>query len=261
MSAFTAPISRKEGRSYGRATHWYVDANGLKVPGVTTLIGNGLPKPALVGWGIKSVAEYAVNHWDEVAALTPSERLKVLKGSPYAERDAAASRGTAVHHIAERLAAGEEVEYDDELAGHVDSAVRFLDEWQPRVILAEHSCYNLEFGWAGTFDLIAELPDGRTALLDYKTSKGVYPDTGLQLAAYRYATHYTDEAGEPQPMPSVDWCGVVHVRSDGYDVFEIRADEFVLRQMRYVAAVARAAEAMREWKSDALPIPVQAVAS
>ena len=71
MSAFTAPINRKEGRSYGRATHWYVDANGLKVPGVTTLIGNGLPKPALVGWGIKSVAEYAVS----AVAATKVERV------------------------------------------------------------------------------------------------------------------------------------------------------------------------------------------
>lgn len=260
MSRFTAPITRKEGRSFGRATHWYLDANGLKVPGVTSLLSDGLPKPALVGWGIKSVAEYAVDHWDEVAALSPSERLKVLKGSPYAERDAAANRGTAVHHIAERLAAGEEVEYEDELAGHVESALRFLDEWQPRVILAEKSCYNIEFGWAGTFDLIAEFPDGRTALLDYKTSKGVYPDTGLQLAAYRYSTHYTDDDGEAHPMPSVDWCGVVHVRSDGYDVYEIRADETVLLRMRYVAAVARLKAEMNEWKSDALTPPGEAVA-
>lgn len=259
MIGYTAPIHRKEGRSYGRATHWYVDANGLKVPGVTTIIGNGLPKPALVGWGIKSVAEYAVDHWDEVAELAPSERLRVLKGSPYAARDEAASRGTAVHHIAERLAAGEEVEFEDELAGHVESAVRFLDEWQPRVILAEKSCYNLEFGWAGTFDLIAEFPDGRTALLDYKTSKGVYPDTALQLAAYRYSTHYTDEAGESHPMPAVDWCGVVHVRADGYDVYELRVDETVLLRMRYVAAVARLKGEMPAWKSDALTAPVAAV--
>lgn len=260
MSAFTAPITRREGKSFGRASHWYVDANGLKIPGVTSILSDGLPKPALVGWGIKSVAEYAIDHWDDLAEEKPSDRLKTLKGSPYAVRDEAASRGTAVHHIAERLAAGEEVEYEDELAGHVESAVRFLDEWQPRVILAEKSCYNLEYGWAGTFDLIAEFPDGRTALLDYKTSKGVYPDTGLQLAAYRYSTHYTDDAGEPQPMPAVDWCGVVHVRADGYDVYELRADESVLLRMRYVAAVARLKGEMPAWKSDALPAPIEAVA-
>ena len=67
MSAFTAPISRKEGRSYGRATHWYVDANGLKVPGVTTLIGNGHPKPALGGWRTKPAPESADNHCDALA--------------------------------------------------------------------------------------------------------------------------------------------------------------------------------------------------
>lgn len=253
----TAPIARREGRSFGRATHWYVRTDtGEKVPGVTTLLKEGLPAPALVGWGIRSVAEYAVNHWDDLAAMQVADRLKELKGSPYAERDAAAARGTEVHDIAERLARGEEVDVPDELAGHVEAAVRFLDEWQPEVVLAERVCWHLDYGWAGTFDLIARFPDGRVALLDYKTSKGVYGETAFQLAAYRACTHYLDDDGEAQPMPAVDWCGVVHVRADGYDVYEMRADEQVLRQMRYIAAVARAKKAAEQYRGDSLPAPV-----
>ncbi len=256
-----APIKRVEGKSFGKPTHWYVrtDTNE-KIPGVTDLLKRGKPSPALVGWGIKSVSEFAINNWDDLTAMPIAERLNVLKRSPYAERDAAASRGTLVHHLAEKLANGEEVDVPDDVTGHVESAIRFLDEWQPEVILSEVTVYNLDYGYAGTLDLIARFPDGRVALCDYKTSKGVYADTALQLAAYRFATHYLDADGEAQPMPEVDWCGVVHIRADGYDVYELRCDEHVLRQFRYVAAVARAMSQMDEWKSEPLNAPRAEVA-
>lgn len=256
MSGYTAPIQRKEGRSYGRASHWYVDANGLKVPGVTTIIGNGLPKPALVGWGIKSVAEYAVDHWDEVAELTPSERLKVLKGSPYADRDAAANRGTAVHALAEQLVQGVEVEVPDELAGHVESYVRFLDDWHITPVLVERTIVNYTVGYAGTFDLVADVPRVGRVLADVKTNRsGVYGDTAFQLAAYRYAEFYVADDGTEQPMPAVDGCYVIHVRADGYDFVPLQADELQFTEFRHIARVARAAEAARGYVGDALTPP------
>lgn len=252
----TAPIARREGRAFGRTTHWYVRTDtGEKVPGVTTIIGQGLAKPFLVPWGINTTAEAAVNEWDDLAAMPPADRLKRLKKAAYDERDAAAKRGTEIHDLAERIGRGEEVDVPDELAGHVESAVKFYDEWQPEVVLAERVCFHLQYGWAGTFDLIARFPDGRVALLDWKTSKRIYEDTALQLAAYRWSTHYVDDDGEAQPMPAVDWCGVVHIRADGYDVVEMRADEHVLRHMRYVAAIARVRDEMPDWVSDHLPAP------
>lgn len=251
----TAPIRRVDRTYRGRPTHHYVDEHGERIDGVTTILKDGKPSPALIGWGIRSVAEYAVNHWDDLAGLPVADRIKTLKGSPYAERDEAARRGTEVHAIAERIGRGEEVDVPDELAGHVESAVRFYDEWQPRILLAEVVVYNMEHRYAGTLDFIAEFPDGRVGLCDFKTSKGVYADTALQLAAYRNASHYLDDDGEPQPMPAVDWCGVVHVRADGYDVYELRADEHVYRRFRYVQVVARMMAEMDEWKSGALDAP------
>lgn len=256
MSAFTAPISRKEGRSYGRATHWYVDANGLKVPGVTTLIGNGLPKPALVGWGIKSVAEYAVNHWDALAEENVADRLKTLKGSPYADRDAAANRGTAVHALAEQLVQGVEVEVPDELAGHVESYVRFLDDWRIEPVLVERTVVNYTVGYAGTLDLICEVPGIGRVLADVKTNRsGVYGDTAFQLAAYRYAEFFIADDGTEQPMPEVAGCYVIHVRADGYDFVPLEAGPTQFTEFRHIARVARAAEAARGYVGEALTPP------
>ena len=76
--------------------------DGNRYRRVTTLLG-GIPKPALVGWGIKSVAEFAIEHKDQWEDLPKADALKLLKGSPYSKRDAAGDRGTAVHKTLEAL--------------------------------------------------------------------------------------------------------------------------------------------------------------
>ena len=244
----TAPFTRvNRGRN-----HWYVDADGNKIPGVTTILSKGLPKPALTTWAANTAAAYAVDHWDTLAEETPSKRIALIKGAPWGERDAAALRGTLIHKIAERLGAGEAVEYPDTQAGHVEAATRFLDDWDVQPVLQEFPVAHLRYRYAGTADLIADLGDGNRWLLDYKTSKGVYGDTAFQLAAYRYAQIYLDQSGEPQPMIQVDRCGVVHVRADGYDLYPMTADESVHLQFRYIAQTAAAAEAARDYVGEGL---------
>ena len=86
--AIKGPIQR---RNHGRG-HSYLDADGRKVPGVTTIIGQGTPKDALIGWAANTTASYAVDHWDELSELKPSQRLKKLQDARYADRDAAANQ-------------------------------------------------------------------------------------------------------------------------------------------------------------------------
>ena len=183
----------------------------------------------------------------------------MLKGSPYADRDAAANRGTAVHALAEQLVHGAEVDVPDELAGHVESYVRFLNEWSPEPVLVERTVVNYTVGYAGTLDLAARFPcwPGETVLTDIKTSRsGIFGETGMQLAAYRYAEFYVADDGSEQPMPAIDRVVAVHVRADGYDVIPVRADEYVFSRFRHVAVVARAAGEARSWVGEALPTPV-----
>lgn len=232
--------------------HWYVDGDGVKIPSVTAILSAGLPKPALTTWAANSAAAYAVDHWDELQGMTPSARMARIKGSPWAERDAAALRGTQIHAIAEQLAGGGEVAYPESHAGHVEAAVRFLDDWQVAPVLQEFSVAHLRYRYAGTGDLIADLADGNRWLLDYKTSKGVYGEVGFQLAAYRYAESYLDADLALQPMVEVDRCGVVHLRADGYDLRPVHADESVFMQFRYIAQTALAAEAARDYVGEAV---------
>src|SRR5690606_11663532 len=122
---------------------YYMDTDtGVRVPGVTSYLDKGVPKPALVNWAGNATAEYAVDHWDELAELGPSVRLKTLQGSRYAAKDAAANKGTRVHALAEKLVKGETVAVPDELAGHVQSYVQFLDDYDVAPVLVEKTVHS-----------------------------------------------------------------------------------------------------------------------
>lgn len=243
----------------GRGHHYLLD--GEKVPGVTTIIGDGFPKPALINWSANTTAEYAVDRWDELTELSVSERLNRLKKCRYEDRDAAARRGTEVHGLAQRLAVGEQVDVPDELAGHVEAYVRFLDEWDAAPVAVERPCFSRRYKYGGTFDLVADLADGQRWLLDVKTNRsGPFGDTAFQLAAYAGADFYLDENDHEVAMPLVGGCGVVWVRADGADLYPFRADSHVFRQFLYIAQTAQAASASRDYKHDALTAPHGAAA-
>ena len=234
--------------NYGRG-HGYKDGNGNKIPGVTTILGAGLAKPALMAWGIKSVAQYAIDHWDDLAAKPVSARLEELKGSPYADRDAAANRGTEVHSYAERLMRGEEVTPPDAIRGHVESYVKFLDEWEPEPVLVEASVANFRVGYAGSLDMVVKIPklgDG-LFIADIKTSRsGIFGEVAFQLAAYANAEWYLKD-GEMKYMPEIDRGLAIHVRADGYDVYELPIGREVFRQFEYIAQVAKAVELAKDY--------------
>lgn len=252
MTNYTGPIRRVDSTYRGKPTHHYIDANGQRVPGVTTILDKGLPKPALVPWGIKTVAEYAVNNREDLAEKPPTEMLSELKGAPYRERDAAAKRGTEVHRLAEALVQGDQVVVPAELDRHVAHYVEFLDAFKPQPILVEPVVYNLTYGYAGSADLFADI-GGETWLLDLKTNRsGVYPEVAYQLAAYRYAEFYLDADGEPQPMIAVDRCAVIHVNDKGWQVVPVRADEAVLKAFRHIAVVYREMEANAAYLGEAM---------
>jgi hypothetical protein len=249
--------------------HWYIDTDtDQRVPGVTSFTSDGLPKPALINWAGSATAEYAVDHWDELAELTPSVRLKTLQGARYASRDAAANKGTQVHKLAEKLVQGDRVTVPDELAGYVESYVRFLDEYDVRPVLVERTVYSAQHHYCGTFDLIAELldPDDpepdpeqrqrQTWLLDVKTSRsGIFGETALQLAAYRFAEVWIDEDGAQFEMPEVDLCGGVHVRADGYDLIPLEVEPLQHRQFLYVQQVAQFMAGARELVGEPVASP------
>jgi hypothetical protein len=255
MSRFTPPIRRHDTAK----GHSYKDANGQRVPGVTTILGDGIPKPALINWAANATAEAAIDRWDELTELGPAKRLKELQNARYAEKDAAARRGTEVHRAAEELLAGKSVKVPEEIAGHVEQYARFLDEFKVEPIHVEFSCVSYRWGYAGTADLCARLvlPDKgpKTLLMDLKTTRsGVFGETALQLAAYRYPDVWVVDDEEIPPV-EVDYCAAIHVRADGYDLVPVEAGPEQHKAFLYAQRVAQFVAASRELVGPAILAP------
>jgi len=224
-------------RQFGRNHAYYLGEE--KLPGVTTILSDGLAKPALVNWAARTVAGYAVDNWSELAEKKLSERLKILEGAHWADRDAAGKRGTEVHKLGEKLVKGEEVKVPDELDGHVRSYVKFLDDFDVDPVLIEAPVVNYKWKYAGTMDLGAKLRGLGLQGLDIKTARsGVFPDNALQLAGYMFCDQYLDAAtGEMRDMPKWDGAHVVHVRADGYSLVPVEVNEDVYQYFLYVKAM------------------------
>lgn len=253
MTIYVEPITRVEIPK----GHYYKDANGQRVPGVTSVTGGGLPKTALINWAANATAEYAINNWDDLTSLQPAARLKRLQGARYEDKDRAANRGTEVHKLAEQLITGAEIEIPEELAGHAESYVQFLDEFDPQPVLIEGTVYSIKHGYAGTLDLIADFPTlGKRFLVDLKTNRsGIFGETALQLAGYRYSEKYVDADGAVHPMLPVDGCAAVHVRADGYDLIPLTAGERQFRQFLYAQQVKFFDDESRELVGTPIPPP------
>lgn len=223
-----------------RVHRYWLD--GKAVPGVTTLIGKGLPKPAIPYWAAKSVAEYVADNPEGVEALRGTGRgpmVAALKGIPWEKRDQAAVRGTDVHAIAERIIHGEPVDVPEHLVAHVEGYVRWLDAFKAEPIVTEVPVASRAHWYAGKPDAIVRM-GGLTWLLDWKTSSGVYGETALQTAAYARAEFYVND-GEwdaEHPMPHIDRIGVVHITADGSQLYPLGDIDEAYGVFRHVAYVA-----------------------
>lgn len=265
---------------------------------VTTILKGGLPAPALMAWGMRAVAEYATANHRQIAAMLSAVRLAkddtgryqgvvsdpdavsavvdYLKGSPYRERERKADLGTAIHEQAEAHVLDRPMpEPMAAIAGQVAAFRRFLHDWRPDYArddsghwLAEASVYNRTERYAGTLDAIADLPGLGRVLIDYKSGKGVYPETALQLAAYRHAEFIGLPDGSEWPMPRVDGCAVLHLpehgagwaptpADPGYSLIPVIADDQVFTAFRYVREVFRWQEETSQGVIGA-PLPVPA---
>ena len=233
--------------------------DGKPVPGVTTLIGKGLPKPALPYWAAKCVAEYVADQPDAVDQLRMMGRapmVAALKEVPWQARDEAAIRGTDVHALAERLVHGLEVEVPEHLLNHVEGYARFLDRWQVEPVLTEHAVASRKWWYAGTFDLIADVCAlGKRLLVDLKTSKGVYGETALQTAAYASAEFYTTDGSDELPVPEVDGIAVVHVTTDGSALYDLGDITEAFRIFTHVSWVAQQTDRIKQFVTAQLTPP------
>jgi len=201
---------------------------GQQVPGVTTII-DVLSKPALPRWAAKETAAFAVANRKSWQDLDDAAAIDLLKGSPWRISGSAMSKGTEIHSIAEKLLMNIQVDFiPPDVQNSVRGVAQIIEWLKPEVLHMEASIWNMTKGYAGTTDLIAKI-DGETWLLDWKSSKDVYPDMGLQLAAYGHGEVILKPDGTETPVPKIDKFAVAHVPKVGKSslvMIDVTEDDF-----------------------------------
>jgi len=78
-------------------------------------------------------------------------------------------RGTAIHACAAMIARGVAFEHDPQISGQVAACRRFFAEVKPFVMHVERSLFCSRAGFAGTFDMVANVC-GKIMVVDWKAS-------------------------------------------------------------------------------------------
>jgi len=242
---------------------WYrVPGTDLKLRRVTTILSTGFPKPQLVFWAANLTAEDAFANLPRLvaASLNPADREETydwLRKGHIRKKDERAEIGGAVHDVIEAHVLGQPIPEsfltDEEIAPYVDNFLRFVQEWEIQFEASEMVVGNLTDGWAGTLDYlfrsapIASLlgvPPRTLFVGDTKTGgeldvKGVYPEAGAQMSAYRRAEVCWLRDGTQVPMPKVHDTGIVlHLRPEGFRVMPLKCGDDVYAVFRHAQAIA-----------------------
>lgn len=231
----------------GRWTSGPLPAAGatVTVPSVTTLRRvAGIPH-TLHQWTLTQVIERAVAVLPvAAAAMNSGTRLASLRTdlrrAAIEERDRKAALGTAVHDAAARGLLPEEAA--PELRPYLRQYQDWLRASNARPLLQERQVWNLAVGYAGTFDLLAEFPDGSRWIVDLKTGSGTYPDHALQLTAYRWAEFVglagvVDEAASGL-LKSVAGTAVLHLSPRKWEFVSVTSGAEAWRAFRGLCAFA-----------------------
>lgn len=232
-----------------------------KIPGVTSIVREGLPKEVFTRYAGTATAEYAVNNWDELGQLPAAERLARINKGRYENRDKAGDRGQEIHALARALVRGDEVPVPAEIRGYVHAAVKFMDEFDVQPFAEELIVFSETHYYCGQLDLMASvlIPDlaiydwiprddaGRSrALVDYKSGSGIFGELGYQLAPYRYA-EFAIEDDEIIEVPEVDFGAGVHLRPDGtYSVIPVECGPEEFEDFLAIKRTAAVAERVRD---------------
>ena len=208
------------------ATHTYT-ANGEIVFGVTSVVGV-LDKPALVYWSANMGAGFADKVLVPGMIIDEINKPAIISGIKTAFRkksSEAADIGTAVHaYLESYLKAGINKETLPDLPVNplIRSAFEAFKTWTKdnnvKFIDSERKIYSREHQYAGTLDALAEV-NGKLAIVDFKTSSGIYDDMLIQTSAYAKAI-------EEEDQKPIEECWILRIPKDGSE-FETRKDDMV----------------------------------
>lgn len=205
MSRYTITVTGPEG------------TKEFKWPSATEIIESVYAKNGLQDWYYKEavlgVSKLMAKFGGSLPADVPSlhSLMKSEGHSPYAQRDTAATAGTAIHTAVKTLAHGRSTKTVKEQYPALYGWWKERDFRKANILGAEETLVSFTQGYCGTFDLVYT-ENGEVTLSDVKSGK-IRDSHALQLEAYRQA--WEELGGVP-----IDRYSIIQVPRDGSEVTE-----------------------------------------
>lgn len=160
-------------------------ANGKHVASITTKLG--VMPSFLDEWKIMKMHEIA----SENKGISLGDAKDAMWGkrvSPSGESMSSSEFGTQCHKALEDALSGSD--FDPNWTDYVVPFLSYIDGKNIKTLFTELVVADSALNTAGTIDLVVELPDGKTAIMDFKTRDGKgklksksYPKDAAQLSA------------------------------------------------------------------------------
>jgi hypothetical protein len=186
----------------------FYDVDGDLLPSVTHIL-SAIGKPALIHWAANQerslVTEAAADLFEQwgrelVPPVMPRSAYLATLLSKLGQVKAhqkelakAGEIGSQTHRLIEwtmRTALGNDAGPKPVVSDKALWGFMAFEDWAKSVslkpVLIERTVYSKTHGYAGTMDLLARV-NGAMTLIDFKTSKGIYPESFLQSVAYQVA--------------------------------------------------------------------------
>lgn len=226
----------------GGGYHW----RGQEYEAATRIIGAGVPVD-LDNWGMRMAAGYALDHVEELEAMTRQHAERRCAAEAIQIRNAAAKVGKEVHGQIERFLLGDKLwALSEDAEMRFDQFLAFVRAYRPVFEAAEAACFNREYGYAGTLDFLAmfphlDQPAGPESmwLVDVKATNTIQPRHALQLAALARCDFIAGPDNGEHPMPPLASTAVLQLLPDRFALVRMNADDVAFRTFMHARHTAR----------------------
>jgi len=226
----------------------YYEYRGQSYPSVTTLRRIvGVPF-SLVQWMQANVMNAVIADPDIAKVGTtakgkteqPIDIRRRIRAAADAEREQSADRGSRVHEAAEKHTLVSAA--DPDVAPFLAQFYDWVEKSGAKTLAQEGQVFNLTLGYAGSYDLIVQLPDGRIVVVDIKTGKNIYADHALQLMGYGLGEFvaWGDDVDEQQTqlLKSAHGLAVLHLTETGWEFVELKVTSELRRAFESMCTLA-----------------------
>jgi len=223
--------------SFDEARHRFSidDKPIISVTNVTSVIDKSRP---LIFWATGLAKDYLMENLKTLIEDTKGDKIAALIEEAVKQhsvkKQIAADVGTQIHNwVGQFIKAKSEKEWpeipkDPQVYNGISAFLKWVNEYEVKFVASEKVVYSKKYKYAGFMDAEAIIKK-KLGVVDFKSSKAIYPEMRFQVAAYQAAAE--EENGK-------EYSGNKHIARFDKETGEFEIHEFVEQDKDFKAFLA-----------------------